>query len=95
MCIGDRVSSFWPLLLVIVVFAFFWNAALPQFEAITFNYLRDEADRYGQIRLWGSVGFIIASIGLGAWIERVGVTWLLYTSPSPRDRTRQRMPDDA
>ena len=73
-----QVSSFWPLLLVIVVFAFFWNAALPQFEAITFNYLRDEADRYGQIRLWGSVGFIIASIGLGAWIERVGVTVLPY-----------------
>ncbi|WP_348673146.1 MFS transporter [uncultured Abyssibacter sp.] len=70
--------GFWPLLGIVVVFAFFWNAALPQFEVITFNYLREHAARYGQIRLWGSVGFIVASIGLGAWVERVGVTVLPY-----------------
>ena len=71
-------DGFWPLLAVVILFAFFWNAALPQFEAITFNHLRERADRYGQIRVWGSVGFIFASVGLGAWIEQVGVQVLPY-----------------
>ena len=71
-------DGFWPLLAVVILFAFFWNAALPQFEAITFNHLRERADRYGQIRVWGSVGFILASVGLGAWIEQVGVQVLPY-----------------
>lgn len=71
-------DRFWPLLGVVIVFAFFWNAALPQFEVITFNHLREQADRYGQIRVWGSVGFIMASVGVGAWIEQVGVQVLPY-----------------
>ena len=29
------------------------------------------------------------------WIEQVRITCLLYTSPSPRDRTRSRMPSSA
>ena len=30
-----------------------------------------------------------------AWLEQLGVACLLYTSPSPRDRTRSRMPSSA
>jgi PPP family 3-phenylpropionic acid transporter len=37
------------------LFGFFWNASLPQFEAITLNYLHDNTDRYSSIRLWGSI----------------------------------------
>lgn len=69
-------DGFWLLLAVIIVFAFFWNACIPQFEVITFNYLAEQSDRYGRIRVWGSVGFIIAALGLGALVERLGV-WLL------------------
>ena len=51
------------------VFSFFWNAALPQFEAVTLFHLRDEPHRYSQIRLWGSIGFIFAVLGVGELMD--------------------------
>jgi len=59
-------NSFWWLALVMALFSFFWNAALPQFEATTMNHLGSKLHRYSGIRLWGSIGFIIAVTGLGA-----------------------------
>lgn len=63
-------SSFWWLALVMSVFSFFWNAALPQFEANTMNHLGREEHRYSRIRLWGSLGFICAVVALGGLIDR-------------------------
>jgi PPP family 3-phenylpropionic acid transporter len=45
---------------------------LPQFEAVTLYHLKDETHRYSQIRLWGSIGFIVAVLGIG---------WLLDNQP--------------
>lgn len=71
-------ASYLGLALVMLLFSFFWNAALPQFEAITLAHLGEQAHRYSRVRLWGSVGFIGAAVGLGyatrAWgIEIVPV----------------------
>lgn len=55
--------------LITVSFSFFWNAALPQFEAITLFHLREEPHRYSRIRLWGSIGFIVAVLGVGALVD--------------------------
>jgi PPP family 3-phenylpropionic acid transporter len=66
-------QQFWWLVLVILVFSFFWNAALPQFEATTFNHLGDREQHYSGIRLWGSVGFVIAVVILGYVFEAVSI----------------------
>lgn len=58
------------LALVMASHAFFWHAVLPQFEVITLAHLREQAARYSQIRLWGSIGFILTVIGLGQLFER-------------------------
>lgn len=65
-------DSFWWLALVMTVFSFFWNASLPQFEATTMNHLGDAAHRYSSIRLWGSVGFILAVSALGPLLNSYG-----------------------
>ncbi|MGD8999875.1 MAG: MFS transporter [Granulosicoccaceae bacterium] len=57
---------------VMAAFSFFWNATLPQFEATTFSHLGDQTHRYSSIRLWGSIGFVIAAIGLGWELEVQG-----------------------
>jgi len=62
-------SHFGWLVIVMTTFSFFWNASLPQFEAITMNYLGGETHRYNTIRMWGSIGFIIAAVGLGWLVE--------------------------
>jgi len=76
-CVGGVWGSdCWWLALVLGVFSFVWNASLPQFEAATMTHLGDDTHRYSVIRLWGSVGFIIAVVGLGALFDQVGVGWL-------------------
>ena len=37
--------GYWLLVLVMSLFSFFWNAALPQFEATTLNHLGTETHR--------------------------------------------------
>ncbi|MCW9025002.1 MAG: MFS transporter [Gammaproteobacteria bacterium] len=69
-------ESFFWLALVMVLFSFFWNATLPQFEATTFYHLGDQIHRYSSIRLWGSVGFIATVWGLGGFLDGQGISWL-------------------
>ncbi|MFZ1493574.1 MAG: MFS transporter [Candidatus Competibacter denitrificans] len=58
-------GSYFGLALVTLLFSFFWNAALPQFEAVTLTHLGEQTHRYSRVRLWGSVGFVSAAVGLG------------------------------
>ncbi|MDF1582110.1 MAG: MFS transporter [Methyloprofundus sp.] len=55
--------------LVTIGFSFFWNAALPQFEAATLHHLKKEPHRYSHIRLWGSIGFIVTVLGVGYLLD--------------------------
>jgi PPP family 3-phenylpropionic acid transporter len=71
-------DAFWWLVLVLVFFSFFWNATLPQFEATTMSHLGGEMHRYSGIRLWGSVGFIVAVAGLGVLLGYLGIAVLPY-----------------
>ena len=71
-------QTFWWLVFVMVAFSFFWNAALPQFEATTFNHLGSDSHHYSSIRLWGSVGFIIAVVLLGPLLDDKGASILPY-----------------
>jgi PPP family 3-phenylpropionic acid transporter len=56
--------------LAMTLFTFFWNAALPQVEAVTFNHLGPRVSRYALVRVWGSVGFVLVVAGLGLQLER-------------------------
>ena len=62
-------TSFAWLFAVMLALSFFWSASLPLIEAVTLGHLGDRFDRYGRIRLWGSIGFIAAVIGLGYLLD--------------------------
>jgi PPP family 3-phenylpropionic acid transporter len=69
------------MLLAMAVLAFFWSAALPLVETLTFDHLREERGRYSRIRLWGSVGFIVAVMGTGAVLDLlppVSILWVCW-----------------
>jgi PPP family 3-phenylpropionic acid transporter len=66
-------QSFGWMALVMAGFGFFWNASLPQFEALTLNHLGRDIGRYSRIRLWGSVGFIVMVASLPNVLERYGI----------------------
>ncbi|SDA70449.1 MFS transporter, PPP family, 3-phenylpropionic acid transporter [Pseudomonas sp. NFACC15-1] len=62
-------KSYAWLAMVMALHAFFWHAVLPQFEVITLAHLSGQASRYSQVRLWGSIGFIITVVVLGRLFE--------------------------
>lgn len=71
-------SSFLDYALVIIVFSFFWNAVLPQFEVITLHSLGPRHDKYSLIRLWGSVGFIVSVVLAGELFELFSLVLFPY-----------------
>ena len=67
------VNDYREMLLLTTAFGVFWSAALSQFEAVTLAHLREHGHHYPWIRLWGSLGFIAAVLGLGFALERVSI----------------------
>lgn len=69
-------AGFWPLLLGLALFSFFWTAILPQLEVSAFYFLNDNTQQYSRIRTSGSVGYIIL-VMFGGWLsERYGSDFL-------------------
>jgi PPP family 3-phenylpropionic acid transporter len=71
-------QDFWALFFIVAVYSFFLNAVLSQFEVVTLSHLKEHSHRYTQIRVWGSVGFILTVFGLGYFFEVFGLHYLLY-----------------
>jgi PPP family 3-phenylpropionic acid transporter len=71
-------TSFSGMFLVLVSMSFFWSASMPLVEATTLSYLGKHSARYGRIRSWGSVGFIVAVVGLGYAFDYIAIAWLLW-----------------
>lgn len=70
-------TGWWWLLACIAAWSFFWSAALPLMEATTLDHAERRGADYGRIRLWGSIGFIGAVVGVGWLLDRSGIAALL------------------
>lgn len=68
--------DFVPLLLILGALAFFWCAPLPLVEALTLAHLAHCVERYGRVRLWGSLGFIAAVQCGGIFFDWIDIGWL-------------------
>jgi len=66
------------LFVVLALMAFFWSASMPLVEATTLSYLGKNTAHYGRIRSWGSIGFIVAVVGLGYAFDYIAIAWLLW-----------------
>jgi PPP family 3-phenylpropionic acid transporter len=70
--------DFLPLVALMALVWFFWSAALPLVEAMTLDRLAGRTERYGRVRLWGSVGFIVSVMGLGALLDHLPLVTVLW-----------------
>jgi PPP family 3-phenylpropionic acid transporter len=68
--------GFWTLFAVVAVFGIVSSASMPLVEATTLARLGGHMSRYGAIRLWGSVGFVIAVLAGGWALDRVPLSVL-------------------
>ncbi len=63
-----------------LAYSIFWHALLPQFEAVALSHLQAYRGEYSRVRLWGSVGFVAAVLGLGPILDASGILplpWLV------------------
>jgi PPP family 3-phenylpropionic acid transporter len=65
-------EGFWAMALTMALWSFFWNGPLPLMEAVTFNHLGERVNRYAQVRVWGSIGFILVVLAVGWWQQQAG-----------------------
>ena len=68
--------DFAAMFVAMCAFCFFYNAVMPQFEALTLSHLSGRAERYGRIRVWGSIGFIGVVMVFGLLFDHLAMTWL-------------------
>jgi PPP family 3-phenylpropionic acid transporter len=59
--------SFWALLVLWVLFSIQWNPLLSLGESLTMLSAQTRRIEYGPIRFWGSLAFIVTSVG-GGWV---------------------------
>ncbi|MSQ18671.1 MAG: MFS transporter [Betaproteobacteria bacterium] len=72
-------TSFVGLALVLTLQSFCAGGVNPLAETITFAALRDAVAKYGSIRLWGSVGFIAAVLGVGYQLDHAPPSAMLWS----------------
>lgn len=67
---NEQVASiFLLILLVIIVGEFFSAPAITIVDTVTLQYLGKARDRYGLQRMWGSLGWGLAMLLVGIWID--------------------------
>lgn len=71
-------ESFYWMFAVMSLMSFFWSASLPLIEATTLSHLGESTARYGNIRSWGSIGFVLAVIGVGYILDTTEIFSLLW-----------------
>ncbi len=59
-------ESLRAVLAVVALTAFFTSGILPLVEAMTLGALGARIERYGPVRVWGSVGFIVSVLAVGS-----------------------------
>ena len=70
-------NSFQSVALLMLIFSFFQNAILAQFEGVTLFWLGEKrAEHYGKVSKWVSVGFILGVFIIGALLDVIPISML-------------------
>ena len=71
-------KGFFWIFLIMSALSLFTSSTLPLAESLTLAHLATTDGHYSRIRLWGSIGFIVASLFLGYLIDLQGINILLW-----------------
>jgi PPP family 3-phenylpropionic acid transporter len=67
------LESAWAIVLVLACYSVLWNGVMSVYDALVLARLGADSGRYGLLRLWGSLGFIVVAVAAGRGLDRVGV----------------------
>jgi len=63
---------------IILLFGIFWAAVLPLTDGLSVAVSKSQRADYGRLRVWGSMGFIIASLAGGFWLAGENISYFPY-----------------
>lgn len=70
-------TDFWAMLVITVFYGIFYSPIISFLEAFTMDVLGTEKKRYGKLRAWGTIAFIITVIVLGRIIDLYSIEIIL------------------
>jgi PPP family 3-phenylpropionic acid transporter len=73
-----NASRFAPAAVVVFCVAAFRTPLIPFANSMTFRALKGRPQGYAAIRLWGTIGYIVAAMGAGAVMDRIGLQGGMY-----------------
>lgn len=73
-----QATQFWALAILVLSFWFFTSPIIPLADSAVLEFLGDDRNAYGHLRIWGAVGFGLSAWGSGELIERNGM-WIAFT----------------
>jgi PPP family 3-phenylpropionic acid transporter len=76
--IFPSITTFSGLLLMISLYAFFGSPTGSLVDAAVLTMLGERKERYGRIRLWGTIGYGVVAPFAGNLIGRLGLKWAFW-----------------
>ncbi|KAI4891734.1 hypothetical protein NFI96_031423 [Prochilodus magdalenae] len=74
----DQVEAIFLLILLVIIIGEFFSApAVTIVDTMTLQYLGSHRDRYGLQRMWGSLGWGLAMLFVGIWIDHTQVVYFI------------------
>lgn len=74
----SRVSTFGALIPLVIFYALVTSPIISLMDSAALEVAEAHQLSYGDMRLWGSIGWSIATWGVGALIEHFDIHWLFY-----------------
>lgn len=72
------VQTFVPLLILVTVLSFFRTPIASILDSSVLDLVRKTGNHYGRQRMWGSVGFVLATFGLGQLLDLEDYTVMFW-----------------
>ncbi|MBT3351972.1 MAG: MFS transporter [Nitrospinaceae bacterium] len=69
-------QGFWALLFLVTLYSASRGAVGPIAENTSLRQVEKSGGQYGRLRWWGSLGFIVAAMGVGRIIEAYSIGWM-------------------
>ena len=75
----SKANSFAALIPIVVLYALFNSPILPILDSAALEAARTYRDTYGNLRVWGTIGWSVSTLAVGALIEKFNITWFVYS----------------
>jgi MFS transporter, PPP family, 3-phenylpropionic acid transporter len=78
MVVLSFAQNFALLLALVAVYAFFFSAVLPLIDSAAIDTAKKHKRSYGDLRVWGTIGWSISTWLIGKLIENHNMRWMFY-----------------